>query len=96
MRIRFAAESICAAAKGLSICQQLYVDLEPDDWLIPVQHFRRKTRRVTVITFDSSNAPGSNGSVLLNDFLSAGQLPGLLSTGKGSKILRQVVTPGEN
>ena len=44
MRIRFAAESICAAAKGLGICQQLYVDLEPDDRLIPAQHFRRNAR----------------------------------------------------
>ena len=45
MRIRFAAEFICAAAEGLGIGQQLYVDLEPDDRLIPVQHFRRNARR---------------------------------------------------
>ena len=45
MRIRFTTEFIGAAAKRLGICQKLYVDLEPDDRLVPVQHVRRNTRR---------------------------------------------------
>ena len=45
MRIRFTAELICAAAKSLGIGQQLYVDLESDDGLVPFQHFWRNTIR---------------------------------------------------
>ena len=45
MRIRLTAKAIRAAAKGLGLGQQLYVNLEPDYGLVLTQHFTRRGYR---------------------------------------------------